>query len=66
LRLLDQENTTGAVTTTVVTTRAKNIRKVSLLQDQKNGTANVVAAVIGSWEMKESELLLLNHEKCGR
>jgi hypothetical protein len=36
------------------------------MQDQENGTANVVAAVTGSWEMKESELLLLNHEKCGR
>jgi hypothetical protein len=40
--------------------------KVSLLQDQENGTADVVAAVTGSWEVKESELLLLNHEKCGR
>jgi hypothetical protein len=39
---------------------------MSLLQDQENGTANVVAAVTGSWEVKESELLLLNHEKCGR
>jgi hypothetical protein len=38
--------------------------KVSLLQDHENGTANVVAAVTGSWEVKESELLLLNHEKC--
>jgi hypothetical protein len=66
LRLLDQENVTGAVAATAVTAGAKNIRKVSLLQDQENGTANVVAAVTGSWEMKESELLLLNHEKCGR
>jgi hypothetical protein len=40
--------------------------KMSLLQDHENGTANVVAAVTGSWEVKESELLLLNHEKCGR
>jgi hypothetical protein len=40
--------------------------KMSLLQDHENGTANVVAVVTGSWEVKESELLLLNHEKCGR
>ena len=39
---------------------------VSLLQDQENGTTDAVAAVTGSWEVKESELLLLNHEKCGR
>jgi hypothetical protein len=39
--------------------------KMSLLQDHENGTANVVV-VTGSWEVKESELLLLNHEKCGR
>jgi hypothetical protein len=36
------------------------------LWDHENETANVVAAVTGSWEVKESELLLLNHEKCGR
>jgi hypothetical protein len=57
---------TGTVAATIVTTGEKNIRKVSLLQDQENGIANVVAAITGSWEMKESELLLLNHEKCGR
>ena len=39
---------------------------MSLLQDHKNGTANVVVVVTGSWEVKESELLLLNYEKCGR
>ena len=40
--------------------------KMSLLQDHENGTANVDDAVTGSWEVKESKLLLLNHEKCGR
>jgi hypothetical protein len=40
--------------------------KMSLLQDHENRTANVVVVVIGSWEVKESKLLLLNHEKCGR
>jgi hypothetical protein len=40
--------------------------KVSLLQDQENGTANVVVVVTGSWEVKEFELPLLNHEKCER
>ena len=40
--------------------------KVSLLEDQENGTVVVVVVVTGSWEVKESELLLLNHEKCGR
>jgi hypothetical protein len=57
---------TGAIAATAVTVGAKNIRKVSLLQDQENGTTNVVVAITGSWEMKEFELLLLNHEKCGR
>jgi hypothetical protein len=38
---------------------------MSLLQDHENGTANAAATVTGSWEVKESELLLLNHEKCG-
>ena len=34
---------------------------MSLLQD-KNVTVNADAAVtVGSWEVKESELLLLNH-----
>jgi hypothetical protein len=37
--------------------------KMSLLQDHENGTAN---AVTRSWEVKEYELLLSNHEKCGR
>ena len=40
--------------------------KMLLLQDHENGIANVVFVVTGSWEVKESELLLLNHEKCGR
>ena len=39
---------------------------MSLLQDHENECANVVSVVTGSWEVKESELLLLNHEKCGR
>jgi hypothetical protein len=40
--------------------------KMSLSWDHKNGTTNVVVVVAGSWEVKEYELLLLNHEKCGR
>ena len=39
---------------------------MSLLQDQRDVIVNVVAAGTGSWEVKESELLLLNHGKCGR
>ena len=39
---------------------------MSLLQDHENGTTNAIVVVTGSWEVKESELLLLNHEKCGR
>jgi hypothetical protein len=63
---LDQENVTSVVAATTVIVGSKNIKKVSLLQDHENGNANVVAAITGSQEMKESELLLLNHEKCGR
>jgi hypothetical protein len=40
--------------------------KMSLLQDYENGSTNGVVAVNGSWEVKEYEMLLLNHEKCGR
>jgi len=48
--MLDQENVTSAVAATIVTVGAKNIRKVSLLQDQENGTVNVVVVVVaGSW-----------------
>jgi hypothetical protein len=39
---------------------------MSLLQDHENGSANVAVVVTGSWEVKESKLLLLNHEKCRR
>ena len=37
--------------------------KVLLQQDHANVTMNVDVAVTGSWEMKESELLMLNHGK---
>ena len=48
------------VTATAVTTRTW---KVLLQQDHANVTVNVDAAVTGTWEMKESELLMLNHGK---
>ena len=37
--------------------------KVLLQQNHENVTVNVDVVVTGSWEMKESELLMLNHGK---
>ena len=48
------------VAATVVTARTW---KVLLQQDHENVIVNADVVVTGSWEMKESELLMLNHGK---